>query len=642
MSKSYGRALRRFAPWLTIVAVYLLLGFVTRLVLWAQFGSDAEVVFTRLPWVVFAGVVNDFIESLYLFAPLALYILLVPDRWFRSRANRVLLHGYTAVAIAGLLYLMAAEYFFFEEFDARFNIVAYDYLAYPTEVFTDIWEAYPVIQVLLAAITIGVIGTVLLRSHLQRGVSEIVSFRDRLAFCVPYAIGLVLAASIYPTDALSLSHNRVENELVQNGSSSFFRAARTSDIDYRDWYATQPMATNLKVLERQLGTDGARFTQLSRRRLNRQHLARPDGLGKLNVVVVSSESFGAEFSKLHGSKKDWTPNFDAYARHGIWFSNTYASGTRTVRGLEAITASFPPIPTVSILRRPGNQGIATWGSVMHELGYQTSFLYGGFGYFDDMSTFFEGNGFEVLDRTSISRQVRFENVWGVSDEDLFDLAMRHFGVQYASGKPFFSIVMTTSNHKPFTFRPGLEGIGVPEQGGGRKAGVKYADYALGRFLREAAKQPWFDDTVFVVVADHGARAYGKAEVPLQTYEIPLMIYAPKHIAPHQVDTLMTQIDIAPTVLGLLGLPYEAPFFGVDVLHAAANEERIALFSHNHDVAILRGDVLGVLQLGKGTQTLRYDRATEEFVPVPEDSGLLRLGIAYFQTAAELFKTHHYE
>jgi len=259
-----------------------------------------------------------------------------------------------------------------------------------------------------------------------------------------------------------------------------------------------------------------------------------------------------------------------------------------------------------------------------------------------MNSFYEGNGFEVLDRTSIDTKVRFENIWGVSDEDLFDLAIRHFDKQYATGEPFFSIVMTTSNHKPFTFRPGLENLGIPTQGGGRQAGVKYADYALGYFLREAARQPWFDDTVFVVVADHGARVYGKAEIPLETYEIPLMIYAPKHIAPRVVDTLMTQIDIAPTVLGLLGLPYEAPFFGVDVLHAPADEERVALFSHDHDVAILRGDQLAVLEFGKKSQTLRYNRAKGTFALVADDSGLLPLGIAYFQTAAELFTTHRYE
>jgi phosphoglycerol transferase MdoB-like AlkP superfamily enzyme len=224
---------------------------------------------------------------------------------------------------------------------------------------------------------------------------------------------------------------------------------------------------------------------------------------------------------------------------------------------------------------------------------------------------------------------------------LFDRAIEHFGQQYAQGQPFFSIVMTTSNHKPFTFRPGLEKFGIPEAGGGREAGVRYADYALGYFLQQAAKQPWFDDTVFVVVADHGARVYGKAEIPLSTYEIPLMIYAPGKLAPRQIDTLMTQIDIAPTVLGLLGLSYEAPFFGIDVLHASP-EHRIALFSHNHDVAILRDDELMVMGLGKTSQAYRYDRKLGTFTAEPDVQGLLPLGVAYFQTAADLFKSHRYE
>ena len=547
----------------------------------------------------------------------------------------------TLIGIVGLLYLAATEYFFFEEFDARFNLVAFDYLAFPGEVFIDIWEAYPVVKVLLAAITLGSIITYALRPWLDASRITAVRLRERLLLFVPYAALLLLAIAYYPTDALSLSANRVENELLQNGHSSFFLAARTSDIDYESYYLTRPPAENRALLHVQLAGDDVQFTQLAAGRLNRSHAARPDGLGRLNVVVVSSESFGAEFSKLHGSDKDWTPNFDAYAKQGLWFANTYASGTRTVRGLEAITASFPPIPTVSILRRPGNTGIATWGSVMQGLGYRTSFMYGGYGYFDNMNAFYEGNGFQVIDRADIPH-VRFENIWGVSDEDLFDRAIEHFGQEFAAGRPFFSIVMTTSNHKPYTFRPGLEREGIKAEGGGRQAGVRYADYALGYFLREAAKQPWFDDTIFIVVADHGARVYGKAAIPLETYEIPLMIYAPKHIAPRQVDTLMTQIDIAPTVLGLLGLPYEAPFFGVDVLNRPAGQPRIALFSHNHDVAILRDDDLVVMSLGKTSQAYRYDHALGTFTAKPDDTHLLPLGIAYFQTAAELFKAHDYQ
>ncbi|MBK6453842.1 MAG: LTA synthase family protein [Proteobacteria bacterium] len=553
----------------------------------------------------------------------------------------MVLHVGTLIGIVGLLYLAATEYFFFEEFDARFNLVAFDYLAFPGEVFIDIWEAYPVVKVLLAAITLGAIITYALRPWLDASRITAVRLRERLLLFVPYAALLLLAIAYYPTDALSLSANRVENELLQNGHSSFFLAARTSDIDYASYYLTRPPAENRALLHAQLAGDDVQFTQLAAGRLNRSHAARPNGLGRLNVVVVSSESFGAEFSKLHGSDKDWTPNFDAYAKQGLWFANTYASGTRTVRGLEAITASFPPIPTVSILRRPGNTGIATWGSVMQGRGYRTSFMYGGYGYFDNMNAFYEGNGFQVIDRADIPH-VRFENIWGVSDEDLFDRAIEHFGQEFAAGRPFFSIVMTTSNHKPYTFRPGLEREGIKAEGGGRQAGVRYADYALGYFLREAAKQPWFDDTIFIVVADHGARVYGKAAIPLETYEIPLMIYAPKHIAPRQVDTLMTQIDIAPTVLGLLGLPYEAPFFGVDVLNRPAGQPRIALFSHNHDVAILRDDDLVVVGLGKTSQAYRYDHALGTFTAKPDDTHLLPLGIAYFQTAAELFKTHDYQ
>ena len=627
------KALTRFSPWLTIAAVYLVLGLAGRTFLWAKFGLEADVGATRLPYILTAGFINDLVESLYLFAPFALYILLLPDRWFRSTANRVLLYTATAAAITGLVYLTAAEYFFFEEFDARFNIVAYDYLAYPTEVFTDIWDAYPVLKVLGVAVTLAALAVFLLRNAIKPGFDHVVRFRERLVAFAPYALALALVVVFYPTNALSVSSNRVENELVQNGHSSFFRAARTSDIDYESYYASAKPADNLRLLQSELAPDGAQFTQLAQGKMDRFHPARPDGLGRLNVVVVSSESFGAEFSKLHGSSRDWTPNFDTYAKQGLWFANTYASGTRTVRGLEAITSSFPPIPTVSILRRPGNQGIGSWGKVMNDLGYQSSFLYGGYGYFDDMNTFFAGNGFQVLDRTDID-QVRFENVWGVADEDLFDRAIQHYGEQYQAGKPFFSIIMTTSNHKPFTFRPGLEKEGIKPEGGGRQAGVRYADYALGYFLREAARQPWFDDTVFVVVADHGARVYGKAEIPL-------MIYSPKHIAPRQVDTLMTQIDIAPTVLGLLGLPYEAPFFGIDSLHERPERTRVALFSHNHDVAILRDNQLVVLGLGKTHQSLTYDPVAKSFKPRADDAALQDLGVAYFQTASDLFKTNRY-
>ena len=460
----------------------------------------------------------------------------------------------------------------------------------------------------------------------------------RWFFLAAYLVAVVLAAHYWSTDLLSHDRNRVESELAQNGLSSFARAALTNEIDYRTNYKSEESKENFALVARELERGGGVFTRLSEGRLDRSFPARP-GLGRLNVVLVSSESFGAEFSRLYGSDRNLTPNFDGFAEQGIWFSNAYASGTRTVRGLEAFSASIPPIPTVSILRRPGFGQVATWGGVMRSLGYRTSFLYGGYGYFDNMNAYFGENGFDVVDRRSIS-SVRFENIWGVSDEDLFVHSLAYFDRLHAAGDPFFSIIMTTSNHKPFTFRAGLEAQGIPPEGGGRAAGVRYADFALGRFLRDAREHPWFDDTVFVVAADHGARVYGAEQIPLRTYEIPMMIYAPKHLEPRRVDALTTQIDIAPTVLGLLGLPYEAPFFGQDSLNSPS-EGRVALFNHNHDVAIYRDGRLVVFGLGKSVNTLDYDPAADRYRPTARDPELERLGIAYFQTAYELFEGGKY-
>ena len=631
--------LRRYRLVFALGAACLAVGAVLRAVLWWLFGLPAGVGDLTLPAIFGGGLLNDSVVALYLLAPLALYTALLPDRWYRSRANHWLLAIGSWLTLFAVTYFATVEVYFFQEFDARFNLVAFDYLAYPTEVAGDVWQEYPVIRAALASALFATAGLLWIRRHAVSHPDTETRLAQRVGPLALHSLAAILAALFYPTDLLSYSANRVANELTQNGISSFFLAAATSEIDYHAYYKSADPHENLALLERELGRGGGRFTRLAEGRLDREFAARADGLGRLNVVLISSESFGAEFSRLYGSREDLTPDFDSFARQGIWFANTYASGTRTVRGLEALASSIPPIPTVSILRRPGNENIATWGAVMQSLGYHTSFLYGGYGYFDNMNHFFGSNGFEVLDRDSIDA-VRFENIWGVSDEVLFDRSLSHFDGLYAEGKSFFSIIMTTSNHKPFTFRPGLEKLGIPEQGGGRAAGVRYADYALGQFLRQAQKHPWFDDTIFVVVADHGARVYGAEQIPLKTYEIPLLIYSPKHIAPRRVDTLMTQIDVAPTVMGLLGLPYQAPFFGQDVLSTAA-EHRVALFNHNHDVAIYRDGRIVVFGLKKAVSHFSYDQATDRYAPAAPDLELERLGVAYFQTAYELFATRRY-
>jgi phosphoglycerol transferase MdoB-like AlkP superfamily enzyme len=628
----------RFRPLYVLATWYMLLGAMLRVTLWLAFGRDQGVDATSFLWIVGSGIAADAIQSLYLLAPFALLLWLVPDEVLRTTFGRVTVLAAVFTGMFALTFVAAAEYFFFAEFDARLNLVAVDYLMYPTEVAGDIWAEYPVVTVLLAVGVVSALTAHGLRRYFLPRTTLITTLKG-LSLAFGTLAGLIaLCALSFETHSLAFSDNRVANEIAANGASSFFRALRTNEIDYHTYYASHPARTNLRNLVAHLDNGRGTFTRLAEGRVDRSFPGNEKGLGKLNVVVIASESFGAEFSRLYGSSRDWTPELDRLAQRGVWFRHMYASGTRTVRGLEAIATSLPPIPSVSVLRRPGNEGIANWGTVMREHGYHTSFLYGGYGYFDNMNYFFSHNGFAVRDREQIDGPVRFENIWGVADEDLFDSALGYYDTLAKSGQPFFSIIMTTSNHKPFTFRAGVPG--VKPEGGGRESGVRYADFAQGYFLREAGKHAWFDDTLFIVVADHGARVYGREDIPLKSYEIPMVFYAPRHLRPGRVDTLTTQIDIAPTVLGLLGLPYHAPFFGEDVL-TAPRTDRVALFSHNHDVALYQRGELSILGLNKSVQNVFYDPKTDTYRPAPLNPRLNDLAVAYYQTAFELFRERRY-
>jgi phosphoglycerol transferase MdoB-like AlkP superfamily enzyme len=430
----------------------------------------------------------------------------------------------------------------------------------------------------------------------------------------------------------------VANELSANGISSFFRAFRTNEISYDVHYRMIDSAHAFSVMREHLQeSGGGQFAAAKSDNLMRSFPAKENGLGKMNVVVVVEESFGSEFVGALGDPRGLTPNFDRLSKDGLLFTNLYASGTRTVRGLEAISLSLPPIPSESVVKRPGNENMTSWGKVMAENGYQTSFLYGGYGYFDNMNYFFQSNGFAISDRNAIP-QPSFANIWGVSDEDLFNHAQQYFDTAASNGKPFFSIIMSTSNHKPFTFPEGIPGI--PATGGGRNAGIRYADYAIGKFIDQSKDHSWFNNTLFVIVADHGARVYGRAQIPIKNYEIPLLIYAPGKVAAGKVETLSSQIDIAPTILGMLGLPYQASFYGRDVL-SASNKPNTVVFNHNYNVAILQNNQLTVLGMGKKLSGFSYDPKTDKQIAAPVEPQAGDLATAYYQTAYELFKRHQY-
>jgi phosphoglycerol transferase MdoB-like AlkP superfamily enzyme len=632
---------------LSLCACYLVLSAALRVALGIAFGSDDHLAVTDWLGVPLIGLVNDVVVALYLFLPVHLYLAVLPARVRCSTLHRTFAFGAGAATLFGLLYLDTAEFYFFEEFDSRFNLVAVDYLLYPHEVLVNIWDSYPVVPVLLLAAALAIAITTALWRIARPRAARNRPLRSRTALALAHVALVVAAAFGTSTRLLAVFDNRVANELSINGISSFFEALRTHQLDYPTYYCTGDPKRLHDLLRARLTSDGSRQVpgRAQRRRFPAPTEAQLEAAGRigaletpLNVVVVVEESLGAEFLGAYGSERGLSPSFDALARHGILFSHAYATGTRTVRGLEAIVASFPPIPSVAILRQPGSDHIATWGGVLRERGYQTSFVYGGYAPFDDMQRFFAGNGYAVSDRTEIHHP-RFSNVWGVSDEDLFSHALTIFDRLAVDGRPFFSVVLTTSNHKPFTFPPGVPG--VPTEGGGREAGVRYADHALGELFRNAPSHPWFDDTLFVIVGDHGARVYGAAEVPLYSYEVPILLYCPRHFAPARFDVPISQIDIAPTVLALLGQSYEAPFYGQNVLALDPAAPRALLFNHNHDIALLEGDRLAVLGLHKTAREFTYRRAERRFVERGIEPALVELATAYYETAYLQFQSGTY-
>jgi len=231
------------------------------------------------------------------------------------------------------------------------------------------------------------------------------------------------------------------------------------------------------------------------------------------------------------------------------------------------------------------------------------YLYGGDSYFDNMKTFFGGNHYEVIDKSSFTAdEITFSNIWGVCDEDMFTKALRIFDSNSKKGAPFFGHIMTVSNHRPYTYPENKIDIAGDAQS--RDGGVKYTDYAIGQFIEQAKTKPWFKDTVFVIIADHCASSAGKASLPLERYHIPAMIYAPGFIVPQAEKRLVSQLDVMPTLLGMLHFSYDSKFYGQNVYSAHYSER--AFVATYQNLGYLENSILTVLSPNQKVE--QYDVA----------------------------------
>lgn len=626
---------RAMLLWLA-VTFYFAVSTLTRIALIAKAYAADQVGSAEIPRVLLTGAGYDLLTSLYVIAPLAIYLAILPARVVAGRRHRLFLHAALALAAFGLSYLGVVEYFFFDEFNARFNFVAVEYLIYPHEVFVNIWQSYPVARALLGTATATVLTVALARPLIARAGRR----ADRPGLARVHAAALVaaLVASnfAFDLDTGRSHHNRVADELAANGIYSFFNAAMNSRLDYDEFYVTVPEREAVERVRHMVAQPNTSFIAGARNPLARK-VVYPAPAKSLHVIVLLQESLGAEFVGAYGDTRGLTPNIDRLAKESVVFSRTYATGTRTVRGMEAVAASFPPVPAEAIVKRPNNERMFNWSTVMREAGYAPTFIYGGYGAFDNMNYFFGNNGYRVIDRSDMATP-KFSNIWGVSDEDLMDHALQVFDRQYAKGERIFSVVMSTSNHKPFTFPEGIPG--VKPSGGGRDAGVRYADYAVGRFMEGLRAKPYYRDTLVVIVGDHGARVYGKEDFPLPSYEIPFIVHAPGQLAARRVDTVTSQMDVAPTVIGLLSLSHDSAFFGRDVL-SGENPIHAVPLNHNRDIALLNGEHLNQLGFRKTAATIVNDAGTNRQHAAQADEEGLKNAASVFQLAYALYARHLY-
>jgi phosphoglycerol transferase MdoB-like AlkP superfamily enzyme len=585
------------------------------------------------------GIAFDAAASLFAAAPWILFGAVAPTRFLKSRAGRWTVAGLMTFFAAILIFITTAEWVFWDEFGARFNFIAVDYLIWTQEVLGNITESYPMVPILcgiIAAAALTVWGMV--RTGLfVWAADDTTRWGHRIAWP---AVGLASAALVafgVSQQSMPTFANSYHGELAKNGCWSFFAAFRSMELDYPKWYAVLPQKQALHDAKQLLTTADAPASSPEPDDFHRAIRGRIPERRK-NVILVCMESMSGEFMSYVGKNSGLTPNLDRIAKESIFFENLYATGTRTVRGMEALTLNLPPTPGQAIIYRPEGTHLTTTFSPFLDRGYDCAFLYGGDGRFDFMNRYFSTAGCRIADVGTWQKQdITLKTAWGACDEDLFNKAIEQADADHAAGKPFHFFCMTTSNHRPYEFPAGR--IDMPACGK-RKPAVKYADWAVGQLIEQARKRPWFNDTLFVIVADHCASSAGKTELDVTKYRIPAMIYDPSLVTPKTITTLASQIDVMPTLFGLLGWNYETLGYGHDLLApSAADHPGRAFVSNYQKLGLLTPDGLAILGPNRKAAAYACDLATGDFSPPgPAAASLIHDTSIFYQSASWLFKS----
>ena len=513
-----------------------------------------------------------------------LFGLLLVFPQYRNKIRLVLFSIAVFLFVLIMVQNSVSEFFFWNEFGVRYNFIAVDYLVYTNAVIGNIMESYPVVPLFIGIGIITLLITYWIVKNSKSLLDNLPTFNQKKKNVLLYSILFTISLFLIPTLAKKESSTNVfVNEIQSNGIYKFFTAFNNSELDYNSYYKTMAINDAFSILQNQL--KGIK-NENTIRKINYDSTEL-----KKNVVLITVESLSAEFMTSFGNEKHITPFLDSLAKKSLHFTNMYATGNRTVRGLEAVTLCLPPSAAESIVKRKDNKNKFSTASIFKDKGYQVKYMYGGDAYFDNMDDFFGGNGYDVIDKkTFLPNEITFDNIWGVCDEDMYRKAIKEMNKEASQNKPFFNHIMTVSNHRPFTYPDGK--IDIPSDAKSRNGGVKYTDYALRQFFLMAEKQTWFKNTIFVIVADHCASSSGKTELPLEKYRIPAFIYAPGFVEAKHIPTLMSQIDLMPTLFGLLHFDYSSKFYGQDIFKEDYNPR--AFVATYQDLGLIKDNVLTIL------------------------------------------------
>ena len=639
------KKLKRYTLFFAIGSLYLLTSFLLRIVFltWNFHEAQTDVISVIKSLVI--GTFFDLGTLSYFLILWSFYLFFFPSKWIGNIVDKTVQTTYFIIISVIFYFSFFAEITFWEEFQRRFNFIAVDYLIYTYEVIQNINESYP-----LPFLISGIIGLELLtvwflkRKRIFKLTFKSNTSRITKAFILGVNLVLVIGFGLFVNnESAEWSNNRYNNEISKTGIYSFFAAFRNNNLKYKEFYLSFSDKKAFKIVQDELNISSINKTAtspISRTITNTQQEITP------NIILICIESLSADFMKAYGNEKKLTPFLDSLRTQSISFENLNSTGTRTVRGMEALSLSIPPTPGRSIVKRENNEHLFTVGEVFKNKGYENTFFYGGDGYFDNMNHFFSNNGFNIVDRgrkllniddiltkrTLIEdEEVNFENAWGVSDEDLYDKVLKVTDA-LPKNQPFFHFIMTTSNHRPYTYPEGK--IDIPS-GTNRNGAVKYTDFAIKQFLKKASKKEWYKNTVFVIVADHCASSAGKWELNINNYHIPAFIYNFPNKKPFQVKKLSSQIDLLPSLFGLMNWSYESNFYGQNVFEK--NYQPRAFIGNYRKLGLLKDDHLIILNDHKSFNNYQYVASNHQLYKKDTDSLLLNLAIANYQTADWLFR-----